>query len=652
MCGIAGLVRWCSEGEAEADLLRQMSQAISHRGPDSAGYLLAGRRVGVHADDLDITIVDDAELGNRLIGLAHRRLAVIDLSQRGHCPMRRDTSSKTWIVYNGEVYNFRELRAELEQNGVEFATATDTEVVLAAYEYWGEDFISRCNGMFALAIFDPRQQKLLLYRDRVGIKPLYIREDEDGISFASELKGLLAGSKFQRAADRDAIFAYLDYQVIHHRPETFLQGVRELSPGHFMRIDLEAGKSETIRYYDLAHGVAARRDELPKKSEELAPFIRQRFIQTVRSHLVSDVRVGSCLSGGVDSSSIVCTADMLMRQQDKESHSLGDLITTFSSCHKDPRFDEQEYIDCVAQACSARSIKVFSSADDLAERFDTLVWHQDEPFTSASIFAQFLLMEAVRKEGVTVLLDGQGGDEIFAGYRKFFFFYMADLLRKGQVGKFASEMYGGLMKGDGDLFDFKAMRRYLPQTLRRNVKTFGRYLNKDASGDGAISGFGGAASIIDRQILDVERFSIPALLRYEDRNSMAFGIEARVPFLDHQLIETGIALPIEAKIKGGVAKHVLREAMRGLVPEKILNRRTKMGFVTPEKQWMISTLRPLMEEMLANPQPVTRELVDVKGVEAQYRLLVDDRASAIAAREFFRLLCLDRWIKLFNVTAV
>ncbi len=651
MCGIAGLVRWRSEGEAEADLLRKMSQAISHRGPDSAGYLLAGRRLGVHADDLDITVVDDADLGDRLIGLAHRRLAVIDLSERGHCPMRRDTGSKTWIVYNGEVYNFRELRAQLEESGAVFATGTDTEVVLAAYEHWGEDFITRCNGMFALAIFDPRQQKLLLYRDRVGIKPLYIREDEDGISFASELKGLLAGSKFQRVADRAAIFAYLDYQVVHHRPETFLHGVRELSPGHFMRIDLAAGKSETIRYYDLARGIAARRDELPKKNEDLAPFIREFFVQTVRAHLVSDVRVGSCLSGGVDSSSIVCIADMLMRQQDKESRSLGDLITTFSSCHKDPRFDEQQYIDIVAKACSTRSIKVFSSADDLAERFDTLVWHQDEPFTSASIFAQFLLMEEVRKQGVTVLLDGQGGDEVFAGYRKFFFFYMRDLLQKGQVGRFASEMYGGLVRGDGDLFDFKAMRRYLPQALRRNVKTFGRYLNKEAFGNGAISGFGSGASIIDRQILDVERFSIPALLRYEDRNSMAFGIEARVPFLDHQLIETGIALPIEAKIKGGVAKHVLREAMRGLVPEKILNRRTKMGFVTPEKQWMSTTLRPLMEEMLANPQTITRELIDLKGVEAQYRLLVDDRASAITAREFFRLLCLDRWIKLFNVTA-
>ncbi len=651
MCGFAGLIRWGNDGGNEADLLQAMSKAISHRGPDDVGYLVAGRRIGLHGEDMDISVVDDADFGNTIVGLAHRRLSVIDLSSSGQQPLCRKGQDKSWITYNGEMYNFRELRAELESEGIAFETKTDTEVVLAAYQHWGEDFIQRCDGMFALAILDPQQKKLLLYRDRVGIKPLFIHEDSRGVTFGSELKALVADGAIERVADPAAIYAYLDLQIVHHRPETFLNGIRELSAGQMMSIDLASGKTTTREYYNFSEGVRARREHIPKNPQDHISFVREQFIQTVRSHLVADVRVGSCLSGGLDSSSIVCVSDMLMRDADSESASLGDNITTFSSCHKDRKYDEQEYIDVIVDHCQAKSIKVFSSADDLAEQFDNLVWHQDEPFTSASIFAQYLLMDAAHKEGVTVLLDGQGGDEIFAGYRKFFFFYMRDLLRQGKIGSFAGEMLGGLTKGDGDLFDFKAMRRYLPGPLKAQVKTIGRYINKDALGK-EVTGFGGGANIIERQILDVERYSLPALLRYEDRNSMAFSIEARVPFLDHKLIETGIALPIESKIRKGVSKYVMREAMRGIVPDKIIDRRTKMGFVTPEQKWMRETLRPLMEEMLAAPQDITAELLDIKGIENQYRHFVSTGRAAIAPREFFRVLCLDRWARLFKVTDV
>lgn len=656
MCGIAGLVHWSCDRDNPAQKLMQMSHAILHRGPDDAGYLFAGNGITIPSDDPKTTVRQEESLGETCLGLAHRRLSILDLEEHGRQPMNQGERAKNkrspWIVYNGETYNFRELRAELMQSGASFATNTDTEVLLAAYEHWGENFITRCNGMFALALYDPQRNMLLLYRDRVGIKPLYIREDERSLTFASEMKAILAGDDFTRTADPAAMMAYLDFQIVHHRPETFLRGICELPPGHMMTIDLATRKSKTTCYYDLATSLEARRNNLPAKAEDLVAFVKEAFISSIRSHLVSDVPIGSCLSGGLDSSSIVCTADMLMRTESLENSCLGDHITTFSSCHKDKRFDEQEYIDLVVEACSAKSIKVFSSPEDLAERFDKLVWHQDEPFTSASIFAQFLLMEAAHKNGVTVLLDGQGGDEIFAGYRKFFFFYMRDLLRGKKIGRFSREMYGGITRGDGDLFEFRAMRRYLPGALRRNIKTIGNFIHHEALKDAGLRGFQGGASLIDRQILDVERYSLPALLHYEDRNSMAFGIEARVPFLDHQMIETGIALPIEAKINGGISKHILREAMRGIVPERILNRRTKMGFVTPEQQWMRHTLRPLMEEMLAAPQYVTKEIVDIKGVAEQYRFFVNNGQSALAPREFFRLLCLDRWIKLCNVMVV
>ncbi len=629
-----------------------MSQAIIHRGPDDAGYLLAGRFADASAlAEPGTEYLPEAVPCGHGVGLAHRRLSILDTRAHGRQPLNRHLEG-AWIAYNGETYNFRELRQELQAGGVAFTTSTDTEVLLAAYETWGVDFITRCNGMFALALFDPKRGELLLYRDRVGIKPLYIHEDETGLTFCSELKGLLAGSIFTRRADPVAIRAYLEFQVVHHRPETFLQNVSELPAGHMMRIDLHSRKTTISPYYSLMEGVEQQRGELPATTADQIHFIREKFIDTVRSHLVSDVRAGSCLSGGLDSSSIVCVMHRLQHEGISETGSLGKQITTFSSCHRDRRFDEQEYIDLVTKRCDAQAIKIFSAPEDLAERFDELVWHQDEPFTSASIFAQFLLMEAARKEGVTVLLDGQGGDEIFAGYRKFFFFYMRDLLRGKKLSTFGLEMFGGLTRGDGDLFDFRAMRRYLPGPLRRRIRTMGQFLDPAISKQAGLPGFQGGSAITTRQILDVEHYSLPALLHYEDRNSMAFGIEARVPFLDYKMIETGIALPVEAKIKGGVAKYVLREAMRGIVPDRILDRRTKMGFVTPEQEWMRGPLRPIMENMLAMPQDITRELVDIEGVSVQYRLFVKNGSCVLLPREFFRLLCLDRWISLFNISSI
>lgn len=648
MCGIAGYVRWQGGQETETALLQEMTRRIAHRGPDDVGFLVAGNQAKTMAQSIDRAMTEDADLGKAFVGLAHRRLSIIDLSEHGHQPMCSEIG--TWISYNGEIYNFRELRAELVAKGIRFRTETDTEVLLAAYDFWGIDFVSRCKGMFALAIFIPKKRRVLLYRDRVGIKPLYVYEDERGVSFCSELKGLLADQSIKRRVDPAAVRAYLEFQVVHHRPETFLQAIREVPAGHFVDIDLDKGQTTLHRYYHLGEAVERRKEDLPNARSELVPFIRQKFTDTLREHFVSDVRVGSCLSGGLDSSSIVCTADRLLASNDTRSDSLGKRIITFSSCNEDAKFDEQEYIDTVVASCSADPIKIFPSPDDLADRFDDLVWHQDEPFTSPSIFAQFLLMEAARAQNVTVLLDGQGGDEIFAGYRKFFFFYMQDLLKKGHAATFAKEMYGGLTKGDGDLFDFRAMRRYLPSALKNQTITISSFLRRGAFDELELDGFQSGASIIDRQVLDIERYSVPALLRYEDRNSMAFGIEARVPFLDHEFMECAIALPIEAKISGGISKDIMRKAMKGIVPDAVVNRRTKMGFATPELDWMANALRPQFEATLAAPHEAMRSLVDMAEITKQYRLFLDGSKSALAPREFFRLLCLNRWMQKFSVS--
>lgn len=651
MCGIAGFVDRGGASDDPAARLSRMVDVISHRGPDDVGYLLCGPDPSAGGLPTPSTeMVRWADVGISL-GLGHRRLSILDLSVRGHQPMRWG-SSRRWIAFNGEIYNFRELRGRLRGRGVEFLTETDTEVLLAGMALQGSDFLAECRGMFAFAYLDLDGGELCLGRDRAGIKPLYYWASPTRFLFASELKAILADGDVPRRVDSGAVHAYLALQIVDHREESFVSGVRQVPPGHLLRLDLTSGTTRLTPYYDLATQVEARRAQVPDDPKAAVAMVREAFVASVREHLVSDVRVGSCLSGGIDSSAIVCVAQGLLDGGDAESASIGSSMMTFSSCHTDPRFDEQVFIDQVVAACRAEAVKVFSTPEALAERFDTLVWHQDEPFTSPAIYAQYCLMESARQHGIKVLLDGQGGDELFAGYRKFFFVHLRQLVKRGRIARAAAELVGGFLHGDGDLFDLSAARRYLPSQFRRRGRSLESYVSVAQGGDGGGGGLSVGASVSLRQLADVQRYSLPALLRYEDRNSMAFGVEARVPFLDHRLMELGLALPSELKIRSGVLKSVLRRAMEGVVPGAILSRRTKMGFAVPDLEWVRGALAPRVDEALHRPDPLLGELLDVGGLRGEFERLRATGSAAVRPREFFRIACLDAWLKRFGMDDV
>lgn len=650
MCGITGFAR---KNGGVFSSLQKMAESIQHRGPDHSGYLLASAEASDALGPQEHYTSQSLKSDQFTVGLAHLRLSIVDISARAHQPMTRE-NGHVWMVYNGEVYNYLDLKKDLQAIGYTFKSGSDSEVIIAAYQHWGPRFVERCQGMFAIVILDADEEKLFFYRDRLGIKPLFLRETRNGVDFSSEIKSLMLEEGSSAVLNAQSVGAYFRYQMVQHTPDSFFVGVRELPAGHMMTLCLKTGETRQEQYYDLAEAVEKRRADVPEDEAEQIEYIRSVFNDTVHSHLMGDVRVGACLSGGVDSSSIVCTANQLMNQSSGPnlSDSLGGEIVTFSSCHQDRRFDEQEYIDLVNNRCSTKPVKIFTQPDDLAEDIDTLIWHQDEPFTSPSIYAQYRLMKAARDNGVTVLLDGQGGDEIFAGYRKFFFFMLKGHLKNGGIGPFLSECMGGLRNGDGDLFDFRAMKRFLPFAAKSRSVDSMLDIEKWPQLKSPLEGFTGAPTLWQRQVLDLLKFSAPSLLRYEDRNSMAFGIEARVPFLDHIMVESAVALPTKAKIKNGVAKFGLREAMRGCVPDEILDRRTKMGFVTPELAWMQGALRPVMEEMHSKPHYLLKEIMDVDAVQVDFQSLLNGEKSRLNAREHFRVFCLDRWLMKFNVTDI
>ncbi|WP_338667735.1 asparagine synthase (glutamine-hydrolyzing) [Pseudodesulfovibrio methanolicus] len=636
MCGIAGILRFAGNNN-DKQLIQAMTDVISHRGPDDHGFLAAT------PEEAPIPRGKWAHAKSPFpIHFGHRRLSILDLSAAGRQPMA-STDGTVWITYNGEAYNYLELRQELKELGYSFHTGTDTEVLLAAYQAWGAEFISRVNGMFAFALLDLRENRFFLFRDRFGIKPLFYHLNGSRLLFGSEIKCLLQSPDVTRTVNQQAVRSYLCSQILDHRPETFFEGINSLAPGHYMSCSLSQRQPRIHRYYNVLERAAA----MPAVSSPVEAF-RETFERSISYRLRSDVRVGACLSGGLDSSSIVCTLKKLLNEGVSESSSIGNSLVTFTSCHDDPRFDEREFVKAVTDESGANSIHVFSDPEELTQHLATLVWHQDEPFSSPAIYAQYCLMEAARRENVLVLLDGQGGDELLCGYRKFFFFYLKQLVRQKKPLACARELLGALLHGDENLLDMRAAKRYMPGKLGSS-NPMNALLTKRFLAESSTPTIGWGSSLVERQVADIEQFSIPPLLRYEDRNSMAFGIETRLPFLDYNVTELSLALPVETKIKNGIAKHILRDAMRGTVPDAVLDRRTKMGFVMPEDAWLRGPLAPLVEKALTKKQSILDGMVDKPKALKIFNHFMQGQPTPVRSRDFFRLLCLDIWAQTHNL---
>ena len=477
------------------------------------------------------------------------------------------------------------------------------------------------------------------------------------------MKALLACPGLDPTPDDEAVVGFLIHANCDYGERTLLRAVKALPPGHCLTVHAATGQIDIRGYWQLTpqhpNGVrdSARLDGL-----------RTLLTSTMQSHLVSDVRAGSCLSGGIDSSTVVSLIGKIWREQPDQATALGDRFLTFTSCWVYPELDELTYADAVARAAGAESHLVFPSATDFWETFPKMAWHQDMPFASLSYYAQWSVMRTARDAGVKVLLDGQGGDEVFGGYAKFRYAYLATLLRSGRLLRFARE--AGAMLTQGDLYYVLNLRRgyrYLPTRLRRllGVDSLLEGVLR-ADWDRALAGestpatrwwryarAGGSGhtgtSVMQRiQVDDIMMDTLPLLLRMEDRSSMAFSLEARVPLLDHRLVDYGISLPDHLKVHNGWSKFAIREAMRGVLPDVVRQRTSKLGFAAPDRRWLAHDLRPQVTALIEDSLRSER-YVDAVALRRWYRSPDAAQAPEETYLGLFRVLALEMWMRAFDL---
>jgi asparagine synthase (glutamine-hydrolysing) len=616
VCGICGVV--APGRPPEVETVVAMSELIAHRGPDGDGMFT---RDGV--------------------ALGSRRLAILDLSDAGAQPFT-SSDGRLHLVHNGEIYNYRELRAELEGRGHAFASGTDTEVILAAYREWGERCVERLNGMWAFALWDEGEQRLFCARDRFGVKPFYYRFDAGRLVFASELKAFRADPQTSLRPNERIVRDFVRNDWFDHTNETFFAGIVKLPPAHTLVLDRDGLR--TRRYWQLE-----LRD--PPAGDPVGA-VRDLFVDSVRLRLRSDVTVGTCLSGGIDSSAVACVIDLLLREEAENARPVGERQQTFTVYFDDPALDERPYAQEVVARTKAAPHWISFTAEDLVDNVWRIVEAHDEPFRSTSICAGWYVMREAARTGVTVVLDGQGGDEVLAGYPAYFGARYADLLMHGRLLELGSEL-AEHRRLYGSRRALAALARPFAPTaletrLRERRSGSASLLHPDLRGlpptlelDG--SPFPDRLRRLQTRILTVR--GLPELLHAEDRNSMAHSIEARVPFLDYRLVELLFSLEGGHLIERSRTKAILRRALGDLLPASVRERTDKLGFVTPESAFFRGALGDLAGDVFASQSFRERGFVDAGA--ARTRLERHRRGELNAGFELWRALNVELWARAF-----
>ncbi len=623
MCGICGA--YSKESKIDKQKFEHMVDLVAYRGPDDRG---------VYYDDN--------------IALGHRRLAIIDLGRDGRQPFCY--KDRYYIVYNGEIFNYKELRSHLQKKGYKFVTNTDTEVLIAMYDCYGKTCVDKLNGMWAFAIYDKKQRIFFCSRDRFGVKPFYYSYRDGLFLFGSEIKQLLSMMEGGVYANRQRLLDFLILGDLDCTDETLFRDVRQLRGGYNLVLDLTTGRHHLEQYYDL--GAATGRRFTYK---EACDDFRRLFEQSVKFRLRADVPVGYCLSGGLDSSSIVCMADSIVKASGREIEQ-----HTISSCFADKEYDEQEYIDEVVRHTNVISHKVFPKEEDLFEHLDDIIWHMDEPFGSTSIFAQWNVFKSAKEQGITVMLDGQGADEQLAGYTGFYSVILAYYLRRFRLVKFGREVYCYCKNRSTSEKHVSAVDVILNAFVSAFIPNKIKMLLKRKVGYG-YSKLPFSSTLIEQTVkgrelyqvsspqkysLDHMKCSMSALLHYEDRNSMTHSIESRVPFLDYRLAESIYSMPISYKIRQGVTKSVMRDGLDGVLPDKIKNRISKLGFVTPEEKW-INNHFDVFRAQLVYACSRLGDLIDSRKTMEWF----DENRGMIKRGDYlpWRIICAGHWIDVFHV---
>ena len=586
------------------------------RGPDSQGEW-HGR-----AGELDVS-------------LGHQRLSIIDLSPTGAQPMIHPTTGSV-LAFNGEIYNYIELRARLMAEGERFAGHSDTEVLLHALEHWGIDrTLPLLNGMWAFAWADVRGGRVFLSRDRCGEKPLYVASAGGRTSFASDLRAILQLVQNRRALNPRALADFLNLGLLDTSTQTMFEGIEQIPAGTFMMFDaVTVGTIPTAQRFWTCPVEAPT---LPL--QDLIDHCRELFMDSVRIRLRSDVPVGVLLSGGLDSSCIAAAA----RAMDHRN------IEMLSLVSDDPKVSERQHIDAVARHLDVKVHQVQLPSDPvvLLSHLTDLVDCMGAPVTSLSNVAHWMLMREARAKGMTVVLSGQGGDEILCGYRKYLAFHVQQLVRSGRPLAAAKTAWGFLRNGTVvRQFKLEESARYLPFSSRLGWNDrLGPLLRNETS---RRVGLLPNETIQQRQRRDLTELSVPTLTHFEDRSSMFHSTEIRLPFLDHRIIELLVPAPADQKLHSGWTKYPLRAAMERNLPPSITWRRDKQGFSSPEAHWMRTVLRPQFEErfLRADSEVFVRGILDFEGVRRLWRDFCERRNRAVWVRDFVQLMSLEIWLGL------
>lgn len=628
MCGIAGVLELRKDTHASPAVVRHMCDVMTHRGPDDEG---------IYTD------------GPLAIGM--RRLSIVDLAS-GHQPMTNEDGS-LWIVFNGEIYNHQDLRRQLAGLGHTYRTHSDTESILHLYEQYGRDCVRHLRGMFAFAIWDTNRKTLFVARDRLGIKPLYYAATPERFLFGSEIKVLLSCPGTRAEFNRAGLPEYLAFGYLSD-DETFYSGVRKLMPGHWLEID-EHGRLEIHQYWDLAIGSAEDASERP--FSYYADSYRELLEQAIQSHLMSDVPLGVFLSGGLDSSAVAALVTRLR----------GEPIETFSVGYREHTYSELPYARQMAEHLGSIHHEVFLGCEEFFAALPRLIWHEDEPIVWPSSVSLYFVAELARQR-VKVVLTGEGSDETLAGYSRYAF----TLKNAGW-----DRIYRGLVPSTvrRGIRDSIARSPWIKATLRRKLSHtflaldgeswssfyFDNFLSafseKEQSGllsdrlaeeftSGAayrnVLGYWDASSgdLLGRLLYtDIKTYLVELLMK-QDNMSMAASIESRVPFLDHVLVEWALRIPAKYSIQGLAGKRILKQAMRGILPDSIIDR-PKLGFPTPWSLWLRGRQLDVIEQLLAEPRSVERGLFQPAAIE---RLFREHRAQYRDHYDrIWRLLNLELW---------
>lgn len=644
MCGIIGIL---TENSVISEKIIQLNSLLRHRGPDDEGYVCLDTRTNKYSaysgDDSVESIkqkfphISGANFNAFNIVFGHRRLSIIDISENGHCPMS-DENGQVWITYNGEIYNYIELREELKSEGCSFRTQSDTEVIIKSYLKWGEECFKHFNGMWAMAIWDSKINKLILSKDRFGVKPLYYINSTDFFAFSSEIKPLLHLTSHDWKINDKKIPFFVLYGNRLSTEDTYLKNVNSLKPSHYLVY--EGNRSAILKkYYEIPSVTNKSKTEIQLKEE-----LVELFTDSVRLRFRSDVPVGTCLSGGFDSSSIAAISNKLF----------GRGLNTFSAVwNQHAECDETVYIDKVNETFGCLENKVEPDPCEFETVFEKLAYYQEIPTEGPGLYPQWYVMQKAKKK-VKVLLDGQGGDEVFGGYLGRGA-YLRSLIKDRNVKEFIKNMnlFTSFLNKNGfhsftgwlfpGLYD-KIVRGYLSEQYKIfNKDVLSAVKKKDLYFDVTPPHYSGSyLNNLSRHF--ITKLTIPTLLHYEDRSSMAHSIESRVPFLDYRLVEFGVNLPANHLSNKNNTRPLFRKAFENYLPELIVKRKDKLGYPVPFNEWTRNILKEFVCDTLLNPNAAVYNYLNRDMIEKN--LLRHFKKEIDYGWEIWRILSLEKFLSL------